>query len=74
MLDPRGGALALGLGLLSGMTVVPQSEMLTPDRQARVRKLTDVPLVFLPSTSSLLRSDAGWESIGPHEIVGELPN
>ncbi|MEY3034635.1 MAG: hypothetical protein RLZ86_1257, partial [Actinomycetota bacterium] len=60
--------------LLSGMTVVPQSETLTHDRQARVRRLTDVPLVFLPSTSSLLRTDAGWESVGPHEVVGELPS
>ena len=74
MLDPRGGALALGLGLLSGMTVVPQSETLTPDRQSRVRRLTDVPLVFLPSTSSLLRTDAGWEAVGPLEVVGELPS
>ena len=74
MLDPRGGALALGLGLLRGMTVVPQCETLTHDRQARVRRLTDVPLVFLPSTSSLVRTDAGWESVGPLEIIGELPS
>ena len=73
MLDPRGGALALGLGLLNGMAVVTQSENLTHDRQARVRKLTNVPLVFLPSTSALSKTDAGWESIGPHEAVGELP-
>ena len=73
MLDPRGGALALGLGLLTGMAVVTQSENLTHDRQARVRKLTNVPLVFLPSTSALSKTDAGWESIGPHEAVGELP-
>lgn len=73
MLDPRGGALALGLGLVTGLAVVTQSENLTHDRQARVRKLTNVPLVFLPSTSALLRTDAGWESVGPHEAVGELP-
>ena len=73
MLDPRGGALALGLGLLNGMAVVTQSENLTHDRQARVRKLTNVPLVFLPSTSALLKTDAGWESVGPHEAVGDLP-
>lgn len=73
MLDPRGGALALGLGLLNGMAVVTQSETLTHDRQARVRKLTNVPLVFLPSTSALTKTDAGWESVGPHEVVGELP-
>jgi hypothetical protein len=73
MLDPRGGALALGLGLLNGMAVVTQSENLTHDRQARVRKLTNVPLVFLPSTSALSKTDAGWESVGPHEVVGDLP-
>lgn len=74
MLDPRGGALALGLGLLNGMAVVTQSENLTHDRQARVRKLTNVPLVFLPSTSALLKTDAGWENVGPHEAVGQLPD
>lgn len=73
MLDPRGGALALGLGLLSGMAAVTQSETLTHDRQARVRKLTNVPLVFVPSTSALLKTDAGWENVGPYEVVGELP-
>lgn len=73
MLDPRGGALALGLGLLRGMAVVTQAENLTHDRQARVRKLTNVPLVLLPSTSALVRTDRGWESIGPMETVGDLP-
>ncbi len=73
MLDPRGGALALGLGLLQGMAVVTQAENLTHDRQARVRKLTNVPLVLLPSTSALVRTDRGWESIGPMETVGDLP-
>lgn len=73
MLDPRGGALALGLGLLQGMAVVTQAENLSHDRQARVRKLTNVPLVLLPSTSALVRTDRGWESIGPMETVGDLP-
>ncbi len=73
MLDPRGGALALGLGLVVGMTVVTQAESLTHDRQARVRKLTNVPLALLPSSSALIRTDSGWESVGPHETVGELP-
>jgi len=46
----------------------------TADRQARARKLANVPLLFLPSSSALLRTDSGWESIGAHELVGALPN
>jgi cyanophycinase len=74
MIDPRGGALALGLGLVKGLALVSQSETVTADRQARARKLANVPLAFLPSSSALLRTDSGWESIGTHELVGTLPN
>lgn len=73
MIDPRGGALALGLGLIEGLAVVTQSEVASADRLARARKLANVPLVFLPSTSALVRSDSGWEEIGPNEVVGRLP-
>jgi len=74
MIDPRGGALALGLGLVKGLALVSQSETVTADRQARARKLANVPLLFLPSSSALLRTDSGWENIGAHELVGALPN
>jgi cyanophycinase len=74
MIDPRGGALALGLGLVSGMALVTQSEQISPDRHARAKKLTNVPLAFLPSGSALIHTAAGWESIGQNEIVGALPN
>lgn len=73
MIDPRGGALALGLGMIRGMAVVCESEMETPDRHARTRKLANVPLVFLPSASALVRRSSTWEHVGPSEIVGELP-
>lgn len=73
MIDPRGGALALGLGLVSGMALVTQSEQISPDRHARARKLANVPLAFLPSGSALIHTAAGWESIGQNEIVGALP-
>ncbi|MEY4362311.1 MAG: hypothetical protein RL391_1617 [Actinomycetota bacterium] len=74
MIDPRGGALALGLGLVSGMALVTQSEQISPDRHARAKKLANVPLAFLPSGSALIHTAAGWESIGQNEIVGALPN
>lgn len=73
MIDPRGGALALGLGLVKGLAVVTTSETETPERHARTRKLANVPLVFLPSSSALVKRDAGWEQVGPNETVGRLP-
>jgi len=73
MIDPRGGALALGLGLLTGMAVVTQSETVTIDRHARAKKLANVPLVFLPSSSALIRRGHVWEEVGPNEKVGQLP-
>ena len=73
MIDPRGGALALGLGLLTGMAVVTQSETVTIDRHARAKKLANVPLVFLPSSSALIRREHVWEEVGPNEKVGQLP-
>lgn len=74
MIDPRGGALALGLGLLTGLAVVAESESASADRLARAKKLANVPLVFLPSTSALVKIDSGWESIGPTEVFGHLPD
>ena len=74
MIDPRGGALALGLGLLTGMAVVTQSENVTVDRHARIKKLANVPLVFLPSSSALIRRGHEWEEVGPNEKVGQLPS
>ena len=73
MIDPRGGALALGLGMIRGMAIVCESEMETADRHARTKKLANVPLVFLPSSSALVRRISTWEHIGPSEIIGELP-
>jgi cyanophycinase len=73
MIDPRGGALALGLGMIKGMAISTESEIHTPDRYTRTKKLANVPLVFLPSTSALVRRSSTWEHIGPSEIIGELP-
>lgn len=73
MIDPRGGALALGLGMIRGMAVVCEAEMETPDRHARTKKLANVPLVFLPSASALVRRASTWEHVGPSEIIGDLP-
>lgn len=73
MIDPRGGALALGLGMIKGVAVITESERETPDRHARTKKLANVPLVFLPSASAVVRRDGQWEFVGAHEVEGSLP-
>ncbi|CAN5836357.1 hypothetical protein BH18ACT2_BH18ACT2_15040 [soil metagenome] len=74
MLDQRGAALTLGLGLLSGVTVVPGAEMRSHDRQVRTRQLADVPLVELPTGSALVCRDGQFELVGDASVThGELP-
>jgi cyanophycinase len=73
MLDQRGGAFTLGLGLVRGVAVVPEVEGWTEDRRHRTLTLADTPLVELPTGSALLRGDAGWELVGEPVVHGELP-
>jgi cyanophycinase len=73
MIDPRGGALALGLGMIKGVAVVAESEKETPDRHVRTRKLANVPLIFLPSSAAVVRRGEVWENVGAVEIEGALP-
>jgi cyanophycinase len=73
MIDPRGGALALGLGMVQGVSVSTESEKESPDRHARTKKLANVPLIFLPSSSAVVRRGSVWEHVGPSEIEGTLP-
>lgn len=72
MIDPRGGALALGLGMIKGVAVITESEKETADRHARTKKLANVPLIFLPSSSATVRRGANWEHVGASEIEGTL--
>lgn len=39
MVDPRGGAFAVGLGLITGTAFVPRTAMWTDDRERRTRSL-----------------------------------
>lgn len=67
MIDPRGGALTLGLGLVADLTFAPISPLWTSDLTRRVRRLstgTSV-LIEIPHDVALVRwSDGSWEEIG----------
>ena len=73
MVDPRGGAFTLGLGLVSGLALITEAETWSADRLHRTRKLATMPLGILPTATALVRREAGWENVGGAEVVGELP-
>lgn len=74
MLDQRGGAFTLGLGLATGIAVIPAAETRSQDRRARTLTLANTPVVELPTGSALLRIGSTWELVGDAEVVhGDLP-
>jgi cyanophycinase len=73
MLDQRGGAFTLGLGMVRGVAVIPGAESWSEERRSRTLALADVPVVELPTGSALLRRDDGWELVGAPVVHGELP-
>ena len=50
MVDPRGGAFTLGLGLLANLAVIPEFDLWSEDAIHRTRKLSpaDLALVGVP--------------------------
>jgi cyanophycinase len=73
MVDPRGGAFTLGLGLIDGLALVTEAETWSTDRLHRTLKLANTPVVELPSGSALVLSDDGWEQVGNLTVHGDLP-
>ena len=73
MLDQRGGAFTLGLGLVRGVAVIPAAETWSEERRSRTLSLADTPVVELPTGSAVLRSPAGWELVGTAVVHGDLP-
>ena len=73
MVDPRGGAFTLGLGLIDGLALVTEAETWSTDRLHRTLKLANTPIVELPSGSALVRTVEGWERVGDMTVHGDLP-
>ena len=73
MVDPRGGAFTLGLGLVANLALVTEAESWSPERRHRTRELANTSLAVLRTGDALVRRATGWESIGNVELHGELP-
>ena len=73
MVDPRGGAFTLGLGLVPDLALVTEAESWSPESRQRTRDLANTTLAVLRTGDALVRSAMGWESVGDIELHGELP-
>lgn len=73
MVDQRGGAFTLGLGLIPGLALVTEAEHWSPERLHRTRKLANTAFAVLRTGDGLVRSGAAWETVGQPEVHGDLP-
>jgi cyanophycinase len=74
MLDQRGGAFTLGLGLVRGFAVIPESERWSEEWRQRTLSLANTPVVELPTGTAIVGRAEGWELVGspPPTVHGEL--
>jgi cyanophycinase len=67
MVDTRGGAFTVGLGIVPDLAVIPRADQWSPDKVRRTAELAplDLVLVSLPERSGIVRSPAGeWSTVG----------
>lgn len=72
MVDPRGGAFTVGLGLLTAVTVVPHHDHWSDDASHRTRKMTPPGLVLagVDERTALIRDGGGrWRAEGAGAVV-----
>jgi cyanophycinase len=73
MFDVRGGAFTLGLGLETGVAIIPESEKWSDEALGRTRSLATTPVIALPTGSAAVSRGGRWQLIGAAEPSGELP-
>jgi cyanophycinase len=72
MVDPRGGAFTVGLGLIGGMTIIPAADTWSDDKSHRTLHLAPKGLIVaaVDERTALLRGgDGTWRSEGVGEVV-----
>ena len=72
MFDVRGGAFTLGLGLQTGVAVIPESETWSDDALARTRSLATTPIIVLPTGAAAVSRGGSWELVGDAVATGNL--
>ena len=72
MVDPRGGAFTLGLGLVSGLAVIPAHDSWSEDAAHRTRKMSPAGLVLagIDERTALIRDpDGSWRTDGAGQVA-----
>jgi cyanophycinase len=71
MVDPRGGAFTVGLGLVPGMAVIPRVNTWSHDKVHRTMELAPAGVVVagIPEATALLHDESGWRVAGVGEVV-----
>lgn len=74
MVDPRGGAFTLGLGLVNLLTVIPHANTWSPDKAQRTYSLAPagVAVAALDECTALIRSPEGggrWHASGAGNVT-----
>ena len=64
MFDVRGGAFTLGLGLETGVAIIPESETWSDEALTRTRSLATTPTIVLPTGSAAVSRGGTWELLG----------
>ncbi|HEY6532193.1 MAG TPA: Type 1 glutamine amidotransferase-like domain-containing protein [Acidimicrobiales bacterium] len=66
MVDTRGGAFTVGLGVIPRLSVIARSNLWSPDKVHRTVEMVpnDVVLVELPERTALVLEDGVWRSAG----------
>lgn len=67
MVDPRGGAFTVGIGLIAPLAVVPHADTWSEDKLHRTQVLAPeaTPVVGVDERTAVVRRDgAGWEAVG----------
>ena len=73
MVDPRGGAFALGLGLVSGIAAVTESEKWPDERLQRTLSLANTSVAEIPTGAALIYNYGTWSTHGAVVLHGPLP-
>ncbi len=72
MVDPRGGAFTLGLGLLNGLAVVPRADTWSDEKAHRTLQLAPkgLTLAAIDERTALLRdADGTWRAEGAGQVA-----
>lgn len=72
MVDPRGGAFTLGLGLMTGLAVIPAHDSWSEDAAHRTRKMSPAGLVLagIDERTALVRGPEGaWRVEGAGQVA-----